>query len=55
MDFFDKCRTPHLACHITLQPLARFELDAAIIFSDILVVLQVCTVIWELKMKNIVL
>ena len=41
LDFFDKCRTPHLACNITLQPLARFELDAAIIFSDILVVLQV--------------
>ena len=40
LDFFDKCRTPALACAITLQPLVRFPLDAAIIFSDILVVLQ---------------
>lgn len=40
LDFFTKCRTPALACHVTLQPLARFPLDAAIIFSDILVVLQ---------------
>eukprot|EP01147_Barroeca_monosierra_P002257 gene2257-5258_t len=39
-DFFQKCQTPALACAITLQPLIRFPLDAAIIFSDILVVLQ---------------
>eukprot|EP01132_Coremiostelium_polycephalum_P010249 gene10249-12569_t len=39
-DFFRVCRNPELACKVTLQPIDRFPLDAAIIFSDILVVPQ---------------
>lgn len=38
--FFDMCETPKLACEATLMPLKRFDLDAAIIFSDILVIPQ---------------
>ena len=38
--FFSICQTKELACEITLQPIRRYNLDAAIIFSDILVVPQ---------------
>lgn len=39
-DFFTRCRTPELATAITLQPVDQVGVDAAIIFSDILVIPQ---------------
>ncbi len=48
-DFFTRCQTPELASEITIQPLRRFPLDAAILFSDILVVPQAMGIDFQMK------
>ena len=49
-DFFTRCRTPELASEITVQPIDRFAPDAAILFSDILVIPQAMNI--EVQMKD---
>lgn len=48
-DFFEICRTPQLACEVSMQPIRRFDLDASIIFSDILVIPQALGMTVEMK------
>ncbi|NER13131.1 uroporphyrinogen decarboxylase [Leptobacterium flavescens] len=49
-DFFTRCRTPELAAEITVQPIRIVKPDAAILFSDILVIPQAMNI--EVEMKN---
>src|SRR5699024_6095926 len=48
-DFFTRCQTPELASEITVQPVRRYGMDAAILFSDILVVPQAMNIEVEMK------
>lgn len=48
-DFFTRCQTPELAAEITVQPIRRYGMDAAILFSDILVVPQAMNIEVEMK------
>ena len=49
-DFFTRCQTPELSTEITLMPIDQIGVDAAIIFSDILVVLQAMNI--EVQMRE---
>ena len=48
-DFFTRCRTPELATEITVMPIKQVGPDAAILFSDILVVPQAMNIEVEMK------
>lgn len=48
-DFFTRCQTPELAAEITVQPIRRYGMDAAILFSDILVVPQAMNIPFLMK------
>lgn len=48
-DFFTRCQTPELATEITIMPIEQVGTDAAILFSDILVVLQAMNIEVEMK------
>ena len=48
-DFFTRCQTPEIAAEITVQPIARFHMDAAILFSDILVIPQAMNIQVEMR------
>ena len=49
-DFFTRCQTPELATEITMMPIDQIGVDAAIIFSDILVIPQAMGI--NVEMKN---
>jgi uroporphyrinogen decarboxylase len=48
-DFFTRCQRPELASEITVQPIRRYGMDAAILFSDILVIPQAMNIEVEMK------
>ena len=48
-DFFTRCRNPELASEITVQPIRRYGMDAAILFSDILVIPQAMNIDVEMN------
>ena len=48
-DFFTRCQTPELATEITVMPIDQIGTDAAILFSDILVVPQAMGLLFEMK------
>ena len=48
-DFFTRCQTPELATEITIMPINQIGTDAAILFSDILVVLQAMNIEVEMR------
>ncbi|GAK75021.1 MULTISPECIES: uroporphyrinogen decarboxylase [Nonlabens] len=49
-DFFTRCQTPELATEITVMPIKQIGTDAAILFSDILVIPQAMNI--DVEMKN---
>lgn len=48
-DFFTRCQTPELATEITVMPVDQIGVDAAILFSDILVIPQAMNIPFEMK------
>lgn len=48
-DMLIMCRTPEIAVQVTLQPLKRFDLDAAILFSDIMIPLKAMGIDFQIQ------